>query len=363
MAERTAFTSPLREATRKERLLLLAISVTLLVVVQGGLRPTKIAALGIDFAPNNLGTLVKILFAVHAFVLLAFVLAARVDKRAWELELSTTRNVLLKQTDACRLQFLKVLEADVYGPDLDAALDSLMSIFCEVLPHLRSRTTVAFGLAVAQLEIARNAYRAGGETWNDVPFSSYQIYASDADTALSEAQAGVFRALVQRDIHDKYLPLLHRRDVRGAISRRLSHHFVTNTLFRLRYTSMSASYLWRTLRALDRLSILAGCRDSAFVQLTQTKLSRIANMLPERHEISETAKQYTVIVLARHLGGLASACHQLIGQTLIIDDDTTRSFGRFSHLAFWEVAVPVWIGVLTLAAAIVTAALDGMLNA
>jgi len=362
MAERTAFTSPLREATRKERLLLLASSVTLLVVVQGGLRPTKIAALGIDFAPSNLGTLLKILFAVHVFVLVAFVLAARVDKRAWELELSAARNALLKQTDVCRLQFLKVLESDVYGPDLDAALDALMSAFSEVLPHLRSKTSVTFGLAVAQLEIARNAYRAHAETRKDESFSSYQAYAADATAPLTESQAGVFRAVVQRDIHDKYVLMLHRRDLRGAIGRVFFHNFLTTTLFRLRYTSMSANYLSRTLRALDRLSILAGCRDSAFVESTQTKLDRITNALPERDEMSETAKQFTVIALARYLGGLASACHELIRQTLRIDDDTTRSFARFSHLAFWETSVPVWIGVLTLATAIVTAGLEGMLS-
>lgn len=74
---------PLAKVTRAERKLLLGVSAFGIVVVKTGLVPSKIAALGIEFAETNRAALLKSVAAVICYFLAAFAIYATSDFLAW----------------------------------------------------------------------------------------------------------------------------------------------------------------------------------------------------------------------------------------------------------------------------------------
>lgn len=78
---------PLSEVTRKERRTLLGVSAIGILMVETGLVPTKISALGIEFSLAERAALLKALAAVVIYFLAAFFLYAGSDFLAWRLSL------------------------------------------------------------------------------------------------------------------------------------------------------------------------------------------------------------------------------------------------------------------------------------
>ena len=75
---------PLSEVTRKERRMLLAVSMVGITLVKMELVPTKISALGIEFAKTNQQSLLSIVALVVFYFVIAFLLYASSDFLAWQ---------------------------------------------------------------------------------------------------------------------------------------------------------------------------------------------------------------------------------------------------------------------------------------
>ncbi len=90
---------PLSEVTRKERRALLAVSLLSLALVQTGLLPTEISALGIKFNSTDQKALLKLLAVVIGYLSIAFILYAASDFLAWRLALNRViRDVHLRRS-------------------------------------------------------------------------------------------------------------------------------------------------------------------------------------------------------------------------------------------------------------------------
>ena len=74
---------PLSEVTRKERRMLLAVSMVGIILVKMELVPTKISALGIEFAETNQKALLSILALAVIYFIIAFIIYAASDFLAW----------------------------------------------------------------------------------------------------------------------------------------------------------------------------------------------------------------------------------------------------------------------------------------
>jgi len=74
---------PLADVTRKERKMLLGISMLGISVTKTGLVPTQISALGINFAQNDQKTLLYLLSFVIIYFLFAFIIYASSDFLVW----------------------------------------------------------------------------------------------------------------------------------------------------------------------------------------------------------------------------------------------------------------------------------------
>jgi len=82
---------PLDSVTRKERRLLLGVSVLAIAIVKTGLIPTKIEALGVEFDKSNQQALLKILVLVTLYFFSAFAIYATADFLAWRRALQRAR--------------------------------------------------------------------------------------------------------------------------------------------------------------------------------------------------------------------------------------------------------------------------------
>ena len=87
MAEPTlteiALRDPLGDVTRKERRLLMGISMIGIALVKTGLLPEKISTLGIEFSQTNQKSLLVVFSFVTIYFLVAFTIYAAADFIAW----------------------------------------------------------------------------------------------------------------------------------------------------------------------------------------------------------------------------------------------------------------------------------------
>lgn len=82
---------PLSEVTRKERRMLLGVSIVGVAVQKAGLVPSKISALGIEFAKSDQSAILSLLALVVLYFLTAFIVYGISDFMAW-------RRALRRQT-------------------------------------------------------------------------------------------------------------------------------------------------------------------------------------------------------------------------------------------------------------------------
>lgn len=75
---------PLCEITRKERRMLLAVSMIGISLIKAGLVPTKITALGIDFNETNQKAFMVIFLSIVIYFFFAFIFYAAADFLAWK---------------------------------------------------------------------------------------------------------------------------------------------------------------------------------------------------------------------------------------------------------------------------------------
>lgn len=89
---------PLSTVTRKERQYLLGVSILGITLVKTGLVPSKISALGIEFAKTDQQSLMTIIGLVTLYFLGAFVIYAASDFLAWRLAfIESVRKVLAER--------------------------------------------------------------------------------------------------------------------------------------------------------------------------------------------------------------------------------------------------------------------------
>lgn len=82
---------PLAEVTRKERRMLLGVSILAVALVKTGLVPTKIEALGVEFDRSNQQALLSILAVVTLYFFVAFIIYAAADFLSWRRSLHRAR--------------------------------------------------------------------------------------------------------------------------------------------------------------------------------------------------------------------------------------------------------------------------------
>lgn len=87
MARDTRLTDPLSEVTRKERRLLLGLSVLSTFIIKADAVPTKISALGIEFGGSDQRVFLWLLVAVLVYFTLTFAVYALSDYVAWKKEI------------------------------------------------------------------------------------------------------------------------------------------------------------------------------------------------------------------------------------------------------------------------------------
>ncbi|WP_448871427.1 hypothetical protein [Desulfobulbus propionicus] len=90
---------PLSEVSRKERRALLGISLLSIMVVNIGLIPTKISALGIDLKPEDQYAFRIILALVLVYYIIAFTLYGLSDFFAWRIAFNTSFPTPPKEED------------------------------------------------------------------------------------------------------------------------------------------------------------------------------------------------------------------------------------------------------------------------
>ncbi|SDF20198.1 hypothetical protein [Phytopseudomonas seleniipraecipitans] len=115
MARETRLIDPLSEVTRKERKVLLGLSVLSIFIVGTDAVPTKISALGIEFGAMDQQVFVWLLAAVIAYFTITFIVYASSDYVAWKKEM------LDEYLEGLKEYWSDVYEAPTSGnPYLDA---------------------------------------------------------------------------------------------------------------------------------------------------------------------------------------------------------------------------------------------------
>jgi len=88
---------PLSEVSRKERKFLLGVCAISITIVETGLVPNKISALGVDFSPADQKSLLVIMALIVAYFLIAFMIYAVSDFIVWRIAFHSSVRSSLKQ--------------------------------------------------------------------------------------------------------------------------------------------------------------------------------------------------------------------------------------------------------------------------
>jgi uncharacterized membrane protein len=88
---------PLSSVTRRERRLLLGVSIFSIAMVKTGLVPSKISALGIEFANTDQRSILCIMALIGFYFLFAFLIYAASDFLSWRKVLRKERITTLKE--------------------------------------------------------------------------------------------------------------------------------------------------------------------------------------------------------------------------------------------------------------------------
>ena len=89
MAFTTLLDDPLRDVTRKERRYLLVSATLGVFVSRAGILPTKITSLGVDFSTGDTVMLLKTLFGIITYFIVAFTIYGLSDILTWRFRCSS----------------------------------------------------------------------------------------------------------------------------------------------------------------------------------------------------------------------------------------------------------------------------------
>jgi hypothetical protein len=109
---------PLGDVTRKERRMLLVVSVIAIALIKIGLMPTKITALGVEFTETNQQALLWIVSMINVYFLFAFVIYATADFFVWQKILLEEYRAEMKRHYDEETELLRKEESEMYGPQV-----------------------------------------------------------------------------------------------------------------------------------------------------------------------------------------------------------------------------------------------------
>jgi hypothetical protein len=229
---------PISEPTRKERRFLLGTSIVLLAIVLGGVQPTEISALGINFTPTNILALRVLLFAVHVFVLVAFLIAALAERRSWNLRVAEAFRTREARIDSC---FRHLTLGNYHNVNrLTTAINELKAILRDLSDYIRPKILRDIQWNLSTAEVARNFQRSAEKEDLGVQRAFKTLRSLDrtaADTPETPIEAALHLAMHQYAIYELLEPLWNKRT--GQARKRLRRHRqrLKQMSFDLRYTS------------------------------------------------------------------------------------------------------------------------------
>ncbi|MFB3884447.1 MAG: hypothetical protein ACE144_04410 [Thermodesulfobacteriota bacterium] len=114
---------PLSDVTRKERRLLLGVSVIGIAIVKIGLVPSRISAFGIDFTPVNQKSLLYLFAVIVIYFLAAFIIYSASDFIAWRLAFRSALGEMFKKRIAVRKDLFSSSRLDEESRELEKMLN------------------------------------------------------------------------------------------------------------------------------------------------------------------------------------------------------------------------------------------------
>jgi hypothetical protein len=135
---------PLKEITRKERKLLLAVSVLGIFLVKTGLIPTQISALGIQFTQTNQKGFLWVVSVVDIYFLCAFIIYATSDFLAWRKALLQEFKSEFQEYYDKQAKLIQQEEADLYAPLGENFLESQLNDLKESIERDENRYKISF---------------------------------------------------------------------------------------------------------------------------------------------------------------------------------------------------------------------------
>jgi len=131
---------PLNLVTRKERKLLLVSSILGITVVKTGFIPTKISALGIDFAKTDQNSLLLVLGSIILYFLIAFVIYGTSDFLMWRLTYSRVLQDAMLDKLEKEVRKTPIIEMSGYiAKYIEGGLISRILLFLvQIVPWLRA---------------------------------------------------------------------------------------------------------------------------------------------------------------------------------------------------------------------------------
>ena len=158
---------PLSEVTRKERRALLGVSLLGLALVKVPLVPTKLSALGVEFADLNQKTFVVLYSLVVVYFLLAFLIYGLTDLVAWS-RIEKIRYSAYKKAEEANTPPPKYKLPSAYGINVTFKNK-------EVPQHFAGDNPVYRGIASFRVAMLASRLRAIFEFAVPIGFASYVL--------------------------------------------------------------------------------------------------------------------------------------------------------------------------------------------
>jgi hypothetical protein len=356
MAEGPDAAGPISEPTRKERQFLLGTSIVLLAIVLGGVQPTEISALGIKFTPANILALRVLLFAVHTFVLVAFLIAARAERRLWYLRVAEASRTREARIDSCFSHLTWGNHHKVR--ELTVAIDELKAILHDLSDYIRPEVMRDLQWNLNTAEIACNFERAAQEQDRGVQRAFATLHSlnhSAAGTPETPMEAAIHLAMHQHAIYELLEPL--RNSVTWSARKVTRRHRQ-----RLKQLSFDLCYMTHDVPELKKyLAEAVGYLNEA--KLGPPKFHLLPDEIRARLDTLETyiktfeefsddiseIKGNAMLVLMQNYQGFSEAGSRLMSDVDGLRNEFTRSNRSFELQAFWEFTVPLIVGFGSLA--------------
>jgi len=347
---------PISEPTRKERRFLLATSIVLIAIILGGVQPTEISSLGIKFTPTNIVVLRALLFAVHFFVLVAFLIASLAERRLWNLRVAEAARKREARVESC---FGHLTWGNYHKvAELTVAIDEMNSILHDLADYIRPNIMRDLQWDLSTAEVARNFQRSAENEDSGVQGVFETLRSLDrnaADTPQTPIEAAVHLAMHQHAIYELLGPLWDSQTRPARKLRRRQHQRLKQISFDLRYTSHDVpelrKYLAEAVEFLSKAQLEPPKFHLAPAEISSRldNLEKYLNTIEESSDEMRDIERQATIVLIQNYQGYTDAASQLMSDVNSLRVEFARSNSRFELQAFWEFTVPLIVGIGALA--------------